>query len=481
MVITGRNISFLSYDVVVLGTGFAGLKAAYSALTQDNSLKIAIISLDMGLTGSSFKNINKRVGIQVLKNDCEREEFVKRVLKIASPGRIRQDLVEILAQESEQRFSDLLKLNIKFLKDKHGKPLRVSGCFFPEHNSAFIIEDLKHAFLKFYLSIKDKIDFLTPLVVLKLVLNEDRKEIVGILGYNFKAKEFLAIKCKSVVVSLGGCAPLFCFHNAWESPFSGYSYALLKNAGVKLINQGFVQMQWARRDNLKFFSFGKFKQGIKIIKNGQVIEIPDKLMSLIDLRNSHCPIAYSFKDFDLDCFLLDCSERKGVRIKNGDMSYYIVPVTQAQNGGAAIDHMAMTNISGIFACGECASGMHGANRIGGAMILSSQVFGYRAGKFAAIYAKEKKEVSDLIFTNLINDNTMLNRIGELVPSNNLLSQSQLNGLSLVKALLIGHKAKLESIYNKMSCLKMQCSSYLDYCKISSLMMVVKGRIDNIKG
>ena len=65
----------------------------------------------------------------------------------------------------------------------------------------------------------------------------------------------------------------------------------------------------------------------------------------------------------------------------------IVPMAHAGNGGALIDATGATNISGLYACGECASGMHGANRVGGAMVLATQVFGERAGRHAAARLK----------------------------------------------------------------------------------------------
>jgi L-aspartate oxidase len=61
-------------------------------------------------------------------------------------------------------------------------------------------------------------------------------------------------------------------------------------------------------------------------------------------------------------------------------------MAHAGNGGALIDEHGGTGVPGLFACGECATGMHGANRIGGAMASATQVFGKRAGEAAAEFA-----------------------------------------------------------------------------------------------
>lgn len=63
-------------------------------------------------------------------------------------------------------------------------------------------------------------------------------------------------------------------------------------------------------------------------------------------------------------------------------------MAHAGNGGAVIDAHGQTSVAGLFACGECATGMHGANRIGGAMVLATQVFGHRAGVAAARMAAD---------------------------------------------------------------------------------------------
>ncbi len=78
---------------------------------------------------------------------------------------------------------------------------------------------------------------------------------------------------------------------------------------------------------------------------------------------------------------MEILDPENVRFKIGLMAH-------ASNGGVVIDQNAWTGISGLFACGECAGGMHGANRIGGAMVLATQVFGKRAGISAATYARK---------------------------------------------------------------------------------------------
>src|ERR1700716_464064 len=65
------------------------------------------------------------------------------------------------------------------------------------------------------------------------------------------------------------------------------------------------------------------------------------------------------------------------------------PTTHYMMGGVRVDgDTQMSNVPGLFAAGECAGGINGANRLGGNSLSDLVVFGKRAGEYAAKYAKE---------------------------------------------------------------------------------------------
>jgi Succinate dehydrogenase/fumarate reductase, flavoprotein subunit len=65
------------------------------------------------------------------------------------------------------------------------------------------------------------------------------------------------------------------------------------------------------------------------------------------------------------------------------------PTTHYMMGGVKVDaDSQMSDVAGLFAAGECAAGLHGANRLGGNSLSDLLVFGKRAGEYAAAYAKE---------------------------------------------------------------------------------------------
>jgi succinate dehydrogenase/fumarate reductase flavoprotein subunit len=112
---------------------------------------------------------------------------------------------------------------------------------------------------------------------------------------------------------------------------------------------------------------------------------------LIHERLRHCPYGYGLKDSIVDKTIAsNLIDNSGVLISTGDKGkvVMIAPFAHASNGGAVVDRNGMTSLKGLFAVGECATGMHGANRLGGAMVTATQVFGHRAGFAAARLARQ---------------------------------------------------------------------------------------------
>ena len=107
-------------------------------------------------------------------------------------------------------------------------------------------------------------------------------------------------------------------------------------------------------------------------------------------RAAHCPFAYGLGDSALDLALAAGLDDAGIvnLIQPDGAPLPLAPMAHASNGGALIDEHGQTSVPGLLACGECATGMHGANRIGGGMVLAAQVFGHRAGLRAARIARD---------------------------------------------------------------------------------------------
>ena len=118
--------------------------------------------------------------------------------------------------------------------------------------------------------------------------------------------------------------------------------------------------------------------------------IPDskKRYRAIDNRQRHFP----FSCRDTSC-LVDIAvaheEKTGNKVywRSEKKEAEVVHYAHAFNGGPTINDKAETTVPGLFAAGEVAAGPHGADRIGGCMMTATQVFGERAGRFAALRVK----------------------------------------------------------------------------------------------
>ncbi len=83
-------------DVLIIGAGLAGMRAAISVLETRYGLSLIIVSERRGPCGSSFVNLHNQVGMQVCISDKDRDDFFKEAVAIAPPGYINPELVKIM-------------------------------------------------------------------------------------------------------------------------------------------------------------------------------------------------------------------------------------------------------------------------------------------------------------------------------------------------------------------------------------------------
>jgi len=186
--------------------------------------------------------------------------------------------------------------------------------------------------------------------------------------------KLLDVDAGVVIAALGGPAPLF--GRRICGPGSGLAYGLLHHAGARLVNAGYLQFFWGHARGRAFVNPADLPWS----------ELAPELSPLADSRRMHCPVAYGLPDAALDRELLARRDADGlVRLPGQEpLALY----AHAGNGGARIDELGRTTVPGLYACGECAGGMHGAQRLGGGMVLSALVFGARAGAAAAAEARD---------------------------------------------------------------------------------------------
>lgn len=372
-------------DVLVLGAGLAGLRAAQAAREVAPELSVLSACLRPGPAGSSFANRNDSLGIQVPLTDEERDAFVDEALALGEPGFVRPELVRIMADEARERFRELWAASLDFRRSE-GTLQRFPGCGSGCPRS-FVFDGLRQAHAK----LEDRVRMLGGMIDADLDIRGLTVEdgvCTGAWGLSGEGRT-VAIRARSVVMTLGGSAPLY-EHRVCGPANRGISLALLDGAGCDIANAGYVQFLWHDRQ-------GGYVNPAGLVKNGRIVlhqgaeHHPEFPAELLETRYGHCPVFPFHADAAIDRWLLERAEDDGfVRVRTPEGTVEAAPMAHAGNGGAVVDEHGATTVSNLYAAGECATGMHGAQRLGGAMVLACLVFGRRAGIAAAQRARESR-------------------------------------------------------------------------------------------
>ena len=364
----------LHTDVLVLGAGLAGLRAAWAAREAAPHLRVTLLSPFARPSGSSFANRNNALGMQVPRPD-QAAAFMAEALRLAAPGLALPGLVAALAEDAPARLGDLLALGLNFRREPSGSLRLFPGCF-STIPRAVVFDGLTNAHAAFLARASALgVELLCGFEAVGLTQDEPGGRVRGALLQPLRraagGRKTLVAHARAVIAALGGPAPLFARRICGPGG-SGLSYGLLKDAGTRLANTEFLQWFWVEAANRDFVNPGE-------------LAWPERLAPLAEMRRQHCPMAFGLADAALDLEMLARPRPNGIlRVghpQRGPLE--LVLAAHAGNGGALIDAQGRTNVAGLYACGECAAGMHGANRLGGAMVLSALVFGARAGKAAA--------------------------------------------------------------------------------------------------
>jgi succinate dehydrogenase flavoprotein subunit len=407
------NYETHEHDVLIIGAGGAGLRAAIEALASGARVGLVCKSLlGKAHTVMAEGGIAAAMG-NVDKADDWRTHFcdTMRGGKFLNNWRMAQ----LHAQEAPERVRELEQWGALFDRTNSGDILqRAFGghtfkrlCHVGDRTGLELIRTLQDR------GVQQGIDVFMECTITRLIKDGDR--IAGAFGYWRETGRFVVFKAQAIVIATGGIGKAWKItSNSWEYTADGM--ALAYEAGADLLDMEFVQfhptgMVWPPGvQGLLVTEAVRGEGGILRNKNGErFMEKHDPKRMELSTRDvvaraiysevregrgtphggafldiSHKPAEYVKKK--LPSMYHQFKELADVDITTGPME--VGPTCHYMMGGIRVDaETAQSTIPGLYAAGEAAAGLHGANRLGGNSLSDLLVFGQRAGKAAAEYAK----------------------------------------------------------------------------------------------
>ena len=439
----------IEYDVLIIGAGGAGLRAAIEAATGD--LKVGLVC--KSLLGKAHTVMAEGGVAAALANVDERDSWRVHFADTMRGGQYLSNsrMAELHAQEAPDRVRELEAWGALFDRTKEGSILQRN---FGGHQYPRLAHVGDRTGLEMIRALQDHgihqgVDVHMENTIVSLLKTGDR--VSGAFGYEREKGRFKIFSAKAVVLATGGVGKAYKItSNSWE--YTGDGHSLAYHAGAELIDMEFVQfhptgMVWPPSVRGILVTEGVRGEG-GILKNSEgnrfmFDDIPDLYVHQTadnpeegwrytqGDREARRPPELLTRDHVARCIVREVAEGRGsphggvfldiawikdkipnatehIRRKLPSMYHQfkeladiditqepmeVGPTTHYIMGGIRVDaDSQMTCIPGLFAAGECAAGLHGANRLGGNSLSDLLVFGKRAGKYAAQFAVENGDI-----------------------------------------------------------------------------------------
>ena len=438
------------HDVLVIGAGGAGLRAAIEASAQGASVGLVCKSLlgkahtvmAEGGVAAALANVDDRDGWRVHFADTMRGGQYLNNWRMA----------ELHAREAPERVRELEAWGALFDRTADGRILQRN---FGGHRYPRLAHVGDRTGLEMIRVLQDRgvhqgISVYMETNVTTLLTDDGR--VTGAFAYERERGRFMVFRAKAVVLATGGIGRAFKItSNSWE--YTGDGHALAYHAGADLIDMEFVQfhptgMVWPPSVRGILVTEGvRGEGGVLVNSQGRRFmfdDIPDNYRAqTADTpeegwrytqgdKDARRPPELLTRDHVARCIVREVREGRGsphggvfldiawtrqklpkaeehIRKKLPSMYHQfkqladiditkvpmeVGPTTHYVMGGIRVDgDTQMSTVPGLFAAGECAAGLHGANRLGGNSLSDLLVFGKRAGEHAAKFAADSPPAS----------------------------------------------------------------------------------------
>ncbi|HXE79785.1 MAG TPA: fumarate reductase/succinate dehydrogenase flavoprotein subunit [Vicinamibacterales bacterium] len=435
------------YDVLVIGAGGAGLRAAIEAAASGVSVGLICKSL----LGKAHTVMAEGGIAAALGNVDDRDNWKVHFADTMRGGQYVNNwrMAEIHAKEAPDRVRELEAWGAVFDRTSDGRILQRN---FGGHRYPRLAHVGDRTGLELIRTLQDHVihrgvQVHMECTIIELLKDEDR--IAGAFGYDRERGRFHLFGAKAIILATGGIGRAYRItSNSWES--TGDGHALAYRAGAALIDMEFVQfhptgMVWPPSVQGILVTEGVRGEG-GVLRNNRgerfmFKDIPEAYRAQTadneeegwrytqGDRNARRPPELLTRDHVARCIVREIREGRGSphggvyldiswireRLPNAEEhikrklpSMYhqfkqladiditkqpmeVGPTTHYIMGGVQVDpDTQMSSVPGLFAAGECASGINGANRLGGNSLSDLLVFGKRAGEHAAEYARRQR-------------------------------------------------------------------------------------------
>ena len=399
------------WDVLVVGSGIAGLAAALEAAGAGRA--VALITGARLFSGSSFYPGTWGLGLIGPENEADQADLVDTIQTVGC-GMATQALAEEFVAGIAPAIDGVRRMGVKLRRAVQKDQREFIPCF--DHKgrdwNGLEFDSLREVFSR-------RLEELgvTVLEGCEALRLEKAGERVCGLTAHYRG-ELVYLGCKALVLATGGYGSLFRYHLCTDD-VAGHGQSLALEAGCELVNMEFMQMMPGYISpapktifNEKTFRFVEMRKG----DGSPLLPEGEEGRRLLELRSGHGPFTARLdsREVDLALFRAFLEDPAGVEVTYSEelrrdppefiTTYFdwlkeakgltmddpirVGVFAHAANGGVVIGPDASTGVPGLFACGEVTGGMHGADRIGGLSTANGLVFGGKAGRSAAAFCRE---------------------------------------------------------------------------------------------
>jgi len=402
------------YDILVLGAGGAGLRAAIAASSAGYNVGVVCKSL----LGKAHTVMAEGGIAASLGNVDSADNWQTHFADTMRGGQMINNwrMVELFAKEAPERVLELERWGALFDRTPQGK---INQRPFGAHTYRRLCHVGDRTGLELIRTLQDRgvhagMDVFMEYTITRLLTDDGR--VSGAFGYRREDGRFVLFRAKAIVLSTGGAGKVFkVTSNSWEG--TGDGVAMAYQAGAELIDMEMVQfhptgMVWPPGvRGILVTEAVRGEGGMLFNSEGErFMERYDPKKKDLSSRDVVARSIYrevqAGRGSEHGGAYLDVRHRGADYIKRKLPSMYeqflkladvdittqrmeVAPTIHYAMGGIRVEpETGATSVPGLYAAGECAAGLHGANRLGGNSLSDLLVFGRRAGEGAAAFVAQ---------------------------------------------------------------------------------------------